>query len=195
MSFVEHEKREANFKIVYYGPPLAGKRSNMEWIYQHLATPGHGLEDVIVVHEDEPARAFGFCPPDIAPLEGLRVRVFLYTVPMSSMNDPLRSVILRGVDGVVFVCDSQPERMETNRLCREQLEDELAAQQRSLAELAHVMQYNKRDLENAVSVASMRTELNVHGAPDSEAVATRGENVAESLHGLIPLMLRMRPPR
>ena len=188
MSFINYSQREINCKIVYYGPGLCGKTTNLQHIYNktHPAVKG---EMVSLATETERTLFFDFLPLSLGEIRGFKTRFHLYTVPGQVFYDAARKLILRGVDGVVFVADSQIARMDANLESRENLATNLAEQGFPDEALPMVMQYNKRDLPQVADLAAMRQMLNPAGRPDMEASACRGEGVFETLKAIAKLVL------
>ncbi len=181
--------REIIAKIVYYGPPLGGKTTNLRTLYAGYP-PGSRGELVVVPAGGDRTMFFDFLPVEAGSLRGMRMRVQLYTVPGQVHYNATRQVVLRGVDGVVFVADSQRELLRVDREAYENLKENLALQGLTLAELPHVIQYNKRDLPDVVSVEDLDEMLNEYNVPFFEAVATVGIGVEETLQGVVKLVAR-----
>jgi len=188
MSFINYASREINCKIVYYGPGLCGKTTNLQFVYQKTATEAKG-KMISLATETERTLFFDFLPLALGEIRGFKTRFHLYTVPGQVFYDASRKLILKGVDGVVFVADSQEERMEANIESVENLRFNLQEQGYDLDKLPYVIQYNKRDLPNIVSVDELRRELNPTGVPDFEACAATGEGVFETLKAIAKLIL------
>ncbi len=180
MSFINYSSREINCKIVYYGPGLCGKTTNLQFIYSKTNPDVKG-KMISLATETERTLFFDFLPLALGEIRGFKTRFHLYTVPGQVFYDASRKLILKGVDGVVFVADSQVERMEANLESMDNLKLNLQEQGYDLASVPLVVQYNKRDLPNAAPVEEMRRLLNPGGAPDFEAAATSGEGVFETL--------------
>jgi len=181
--------REIIAKVVYYGPPLGGKTTNLRALYAGYPVGTRG-ELVVVPAGGDRTIFFDFLPVDAGTLRGMRMRVQLYTVPGQVHYNATRQVVLRGVDAVVFVADSQQELLRANRESWENLKENLALQGLSLTELPHVLQYNKRDLQDVLSIDDMDELLNEFNAPFYEAVATNGVGVEETLQGVVKLVAR-----
>ncbi|PWU16400.1 MAG: gliding-motility protein MglA [Bdellovibrio sp.] len=180
MSFFNHNAKEIHCKIVYYGPSLGGKTTNIQWIYQHTAQDQKSK--LAVLNTDvERTLFFDFLPLNIGEIRGYRTRFHLYSVPGQIVYDASRKLILKGLDGVVFVADSQMERMEENVESLRNLERNLESQGYNIREIPLVIQYNKRDLPNAASMRELRTHLNLYNSPEFEATASEGKGVTESL--------------
>ena len=188
MSFVNRMSKEINCKIVYYGAGLCGKTANLQYV--HAATKPESRGKMISLEtETERTLFFDFLPLDLGRISDHKVRFHLYTVPGQVFYDASRRLILKGADGVVYVADSQISRMEANIESRENLEQNLATYNASLATLPHVVQYNKRDLPEILPIADLRAALNPHAAPEYEAVAKTGAGVFDTLKGLAKLVL------
>ncbi|HXH76654.1 MAG TPA: ADP-ribosylation factor-like protein [Bacteriovoracaceae bacterium] len=180
MSFVNYHTKEINCKIVYYGPGLGGKTTNIQFIYQKTSSQNKG-QMITLNTENERTLFFDFLPLDLGEIRGFKTRFHLYTVPGQVFYEASRKLILRGVDGLVFVADSQVERMESNLESFRGLEKNLVDQGYDLAKVPMVMQWNKRDLPNIVPVEDLQFQLNKRKLPAFEAVATSGQGVFETL--------------
>ena len=180
MSFINYNAKEIHCKIVYYGPSLGGKTTNLQWIYQKSVTQDRS--DLVELPTDvERTLFFDFLPMEIGEIRGFKTRFHLYTVPGQVVYDASRRLILKGLDGVVFVADSQAERMEENLQSFRNLELNLEQQGYELRNLPLAIQYNKRDLPNALPIAELRNTLNPYNAPDFEGRAREGVGVFEAL--------------
>jgi hypothetical protein len=189
MAFINYSAREINCKLVYYGPGLCGKTTNLKHIYERTAEAARG-KMISLATETERTLFFDFLPLALGEIRGFRTRFHLYTVPGQVFYDASRKLILKGVDGVVFVADSQAERFEANLESIDNLRQNLREQGYDLERIPWVIQYNKRDLPNAVSLEEMRAALNPHGkVPDFEASAASGKGVFETLKALARLVL------
>ncbi|MBN2225585.1 MAG: gliding-motility protein MglA [Deltaproteobacteria bacterium] len=188
MSFINYPAREINCKIVYYGPGLCGKTTNLQWIYKKTNPDAKG-KMISLATETERTLFFDFLPLSLGEIRGFKTRFHLYTVPGQVFYDASRKLILKGVDGVVFVADSQIERMEANIESIENLKANLIEQGYSLDAIPYVVQYNKRDLPNAAPVSEMKKLLNPNGLPDFDSVATEGTGVFETLKAVAKLVL------
>lgn len=189
MSFINYSAREINCKIVYYGPGLCGKTTNLQHIYRKVDPAAKG-KLISLATETERTLFFDFMPLHLGEIRGFKVRLHLYTVPGQVFYDASRKLILKGADGIVFVADSQLERMESNIESLQNLEQNLAEQGLSLEKLPFVLQYNKRDLPNVVSVEDLQRALNGRSVPWYEAVATSGAGVFETLKAIAKLVLQ-----
>jgi mutual gliding-motility protein MglA len=188
MSFVNYQTKEINCKIVYYGPGLGGKTTNIQYVYQK--TSGDSKGNIISLNtENERTLFFDFLPLDLGEIRGFKTRFHLYTVPGQVFYEASRKLILRGVDGIVFVADSQVEKVEANRESLKGLEQNLREQGYSIEKLPLVMQWNKRDLPNVVPVSELEADLNKLGAPSFEAQAINGVGVFETLKTISKLVL------
>jgi mutual gliding-motility protein MglA len=188
MSFINYMAREITCKIVYYGPGLCGKTTNLQFIYERTNPAAKG-KLISLATETERTLFFDFLPLTLGDIRGFKARFQLYTVPGQVFYDASRKLILNRVDGVVFVADSQIERAEANIESLENLKTNLAEQNYSLEKLPFVIQYNKRDLPNVADVVELRELLNPAGVPDYEAVARKGDGVFETLKGVAKLVL------
>lgn len=180
MSFINYSAREINCKIVYYGPGLCGKTTNLLYIYKKTNPDSKG-KMISLATETERTLFFDFLPLSLGSIRGFKVRFHLYTVPGQVFYDASRKLILRGVDGVVFVGDSQVERMEANVESIENLRKNLQEQGFNPDSIPFVVQYNKRDLPNVVPSGEMEKALNPRKVPSFEAVAMSGTGVFETL--------------
>jgi mutual gliding-motility protein MglA len=188
MSFINYSSREINCKIVYYGPGLCGKTTNLHYIYKKTNPDSKG-KMISLATETERTLFFDFLPLALGEIRGFKTRFHLYTVPGQVFYDASRKLILKGVDGVVFVADSQVERMEANVESVENLRINLAEQGYNLDAIPYVIQYNKRDLPNVVPVAEMKKALNPRGVPDFESVASEGGGVFDTLKSIAKLVI------
>lgn len=188
MSFINYASREINCKIVYYGPGLCGKTTNLQFVYQKTAPEAKG-KMISLATETERTLFFDFLPLMLGEIRGFKTRFHLYTVPGQVFYDASRKLILKGVDGVVFVADSQEERMDANTESLDNLRSNLEEQGYDLDKLPFVIQYNKRDLPYIVSVEELRRELNLTGVPEFEACASNGDGVFETLKAVAKLIL------
>jgi signal recognition particle receptor subunit beta len=183
MSFINYSSREINCKIVYYGPGLCGKTTNLQYIYNKTNPDAKG-KMISLATETERTLFFDFLPLSLGEIRGFKTRFHLYTVPGQVFYDASRRLILKGVDGVVFVADSQEARFEANIESLENLRTNLAEQGYNLDKLPYIVQYNKRDMPEVMSVEDLRKELNPTNVPDFEAVATVGTGVFETLRAV-----------
>lgn len=180
MTFINYAAREINCKIVYYGPGLGGKTTNIQFIYDKT-NPNTKGKLISLATETDRTLFFDFLPLDLGTVRGFKIRFHLYTVPGQVFYDASRKLILKGVDGVVFVADSQVERMEANEESVYNLDINLKEQGYDLKNIPYILQLNKRDLPNIVSVDEIVKKLQKKGEPYFEAVAPKGIGVFESL--------------
>lgn len=188
MSFINYAKREIQCKLVYYGPGRAGKTTNVEHIHQHTLPQACGRL-IKLDTETERTLFFDFMPLSLGKVRGFDVRFHLYTVPGQVFYEATRKLVLRGVDGLVFVADSQQCRMDANLESMANLHTNLAEQGQELTRLAFAIQYNKRDAPGVVPLDELRAALNPTRALDFEAVAAQGVGVFETLKAISKLML------
>jgi hypothetical protein len=188
MSFINYMAREINCKIVYYGPGLCGKTTNLQYIYDRTNPDAKG-KMISLATETERTLFFDFLPLSLGEIRGFKTRFHLYTVPGQVFYDASRKLILKGVDGVVFVADSQIMRMEANMESLDNLRTNLIEQGYMLERIPYVVQYNKRDLPAVAEVDELREMLNSEGVPDFEAVARTGVGVFETLKAVAKLVL------
>ena len=188
MSMINYASREINCKLVYYGPGLGGKTTNLEFVYNKVA-PGSRGKMISLATETERTLFFDFLPVDLGTIRGFKVKFHLYTVPGQVYYNASRKLILKGVDGVVFVADSQIERMEANIESLDNLRLNLTDQGYNLDKLPYVVQYNKRDLPNAAPLDQLREVLNPTKAPEFEACATSGAGVFDTLKAVAKSVL------
>ena len=188
MSFINYSSREINCKIVYYGPGLCGKTTNLQHIYQKTNPDVKG-KMISLATETERTLFFDFLPLALGEIRGFKTRFHLYTVPGQVFYDASRKLILKGVDGVVFVADSQEARMDANVESLRNLDENLRENGFDLRSIPYVLQLNKRDLPTAVTVEEMYRVLNLKGEPTFEAVATQGMGVFETLKAVAKQVL------
>ena len=188
MSFVNYHTKEINCKIVYYGPGLGGKTTNIQHVYQKTAA-GNKNQLVTLNTTNERTLFFDFLPLEFKNIRGFKTRFHLYTVPGQVFYESSRRLILRGVDGIVFVADSQVERMEANIESLEGLKKNLTDHGYDLTKVPMVMQWNKRDLPNVSSEEDLERKLNFLDAPSFTASAVNGEGVFETLKTISKLVL------
>lgn len=180
MSFINYNAKEIHCKVVYYGPSLGGKTTNIQWVYQKTAEDQRSK--LVALNTDiERTLFFDFLPLNVGDIRGFKTRFHLYTVPGQVVYDASRKLILKGLDGVIFVADSQIERMDENVESLHNLERNLQQQGYDIREVPLIMQYNKRDLPNVASLAEMRSALNPYNATEIEGCASEGKGVFESL--------------
>jgi signal recognition particle receptor subunit beta len=197
MSFINFPAREITCKIVYYGPGLCGKTTNVQLLHDRTVDTARGRL-VSLKTDTERTLFFDFLPLDLGSVGGYRLRLSLYTVPGQIFYRASRKLILQGLDGVVFVADSQAARLEADAESLEDLRDNLAEQGRTLRDVPYVLQYNKRDLPGVVPLPELRAALNPEGAPEIEASAANGRGVFETLKAVarrVLLDLKTAPRR
>ncbi|HEV2498480.1 MAG TPA: ADP-ribosylation factor-like protein [Terriglobia bacterium] len=183
MSFVNKALCEINCKIVYYGAGLGGKTTNLQWIFEQTARD-KGEKMLSLATENDRTLFFDFLPLDLGTLRGFKVRLHLYTVPGQISYQASRKLILRGVDGVVFVADSLSSRMEANLAAIEDLQQNLKELGEDFRKLPYVLQINKRDLAGAVSTSQMTSLLARKDEPVFEAIASQGVGVLDTLKSI-----------
>jgi signal recognition particle receptor subunit beta len=188
MSFINYSSREINCKIVYYGPGLCGKTTNLQYVYAKTNPEAKG-KMISLATETERTLFFDFLPLSLGEIRGFKTRFHLYTVPGQVFYDASRKLILKGVDGVVFVADSQIERMEANLESVENLRVNLAEQGYDLDRVPYVIQYNKRDLPNIATVEELHRLVNPRNVPEYQAVAPTGVGVFDTLKAVAKLVL------
>lgn len=188
MTFINYASREINCKIVYYGPGLCGKTTNLQHIYDSTAPQAKG-KLISLATETDRTLFFDFMPLELGTVRGFKTRFHLYTVPGQVYYDASRKLILKGVDGVVFVADSQEERMDANIESLYNLEENLKSQGYDLMKIPYVLQLNKRDLPNVISVEELTSELNRKNEPVYEAVASKGDGVFDTLKAVAKQVL------
>jgi hypothetical protein len=189
MTFINYASREINCKIVYYGPGLCGKTTNLQYIYDKTNPNAKG-KLISLATETDRTLFFDFLPLELGTVRGFRTRFHLYTVPGQVFYDASRKLILKGVDGVIFVADSQVERMDANVESVENLQANLKTQGYDIDTIPFVLQLNKRDLPNVAPVEEMKSLLMRREQPVFEAVAAKGPGVFETLKGVAKLVLQ-----
>jgi signal recognition particle receptor subunit beta len=188
MTFINYASREINCKIVYYGPGLCGKTTNLQHIFESTAPQSRG-KLISLATETDRTLFFDFMPLELGTVRGFKTRFHLYTVPGQVFYDASRKLILKGVDGVVFVADSQEERMDANVESLYNLEENLQTQGYDLMKLPYVLQLNKRDLPNIIPVEELTAELRRKEEPVVEAVASNGSGVFDTLKAVAKQVL------
>jgi len=189
MSMINYASREINCKIVYYGTGLGGKTTNLEYVYSRVNPEAKG-KMISLATETERTLFFDFLPIDLGEVKGFKTRFHLYTVPGQVYYNASRKLILKGVDGVIFVADSQRERMEANIEAMHNLYENLESYGYDLTKIPFALQYNKRDLSNAMEVEELRSQLNPGKVPDFEGVAVEGKGVFETLGAVSKLVVQ-----
>ena len=188
MPFINFPAREINCKLVYYGPGLGGKTANLQWIYDHTGAAQKG-KMISLATETDRTLFFDFLPIDLGTVRGFKTRIHLYTVPGQVFYEASRKLILKGADGVVFVADSQEERLDANLETLDNLREHLKEHKLDFNTIPYVLQLNKRDLPGVLSVADLSKQLQVKGEPVNEAVAITGQGVFETLREVAKLVL------
>ena len=189
MVFFNYALRKLNAKIVYYGPGLCGKTSNLQWIHDHFEGGSRG-KMISLATEGDRTIFFDLLPIDIGTIRGMAVTLQLYTVPGQVHYNATRQLVLKSADGVVFVADSQRAMLTSNQESWTNLKENLLLQGVELARFPHVIQFNKRDLRDILTVEDMDEAINEYDAPIFESVATEGIGVQESLEGIVKLVMR-----
>jgi mutual gliding-motility protein MglA len=188
MVLFNYATKEITAKIVYYGPGLCGKTTNLQFVYDSLPSNNKSKMLSLATKTDR-TLFFDFLPLDLGKIRGMRTKLQLYTVPGQVYYNSTRQLVLKGADGIVFVADSQDFALDANMESLQNLEDNLKRQGIRMREMPMVIQYNKRDLPNTLAVAEMNKEVNKLQAPTFESVATTGLGVEETLKGITQLVL------
>src|SRR5215217_5783084 len=188
MVLFNYATKEITAKIVYYGPGLCGKTTNLQFVYDSLPSNNKSKMLSLATKTDR-TLFFDFLPLDLGKIRGMRTKLQLYTVPGQVYYNSTRQLVLKGADGVVFVADSQDFALDANLESLQNLDDNLKRQGIRMREMPLVIQYNKRDLPNALPVDEVDPELNKMGVPTFESVATTGLGVEETLKGITQLVL------
>lgn len=188
MVSINYSSREVCCKIVYYGPGLSGKTTNLQYVHAKVPQNTRG-KLISLATEADRTLYFDFLPINIGSINGFSAKFQLYTVPGQVYYNATRKLVLRGVDGIVFVADSQPDKMDENIESLMNLEDNLAEYGYAITDVPIVIQYNKRDLPNILPVDQLETQLNSRGWPHFEASATVGNGVFDTLKMIIKLVL------
>ncbi|MBN1196834.1 MAG: GTPase domain-containing protein [Candidatus Aminicenantes bacterium] len=188
MSFLNYSTREINFKIVYYGPGLSGKTTNIKYIYEKIKSENKG-KLVSLATETERTLFFDFFPLDLGQIKGYKVKFHLYTVPGQIYYSSSRKLILKGVDGLVFVADSQRERFEANIESLEDMLENLREYKLNFEQMPYVLQLNKRDLPNITPADELISVLRKKDEPVTEAIATKGDGVIDTLKQISRLVM------
>src|SRR4029453_8364553 len=189
MVLFNYSTKELTAKVVYYGPGLCGKTTNLQWIHEKLPIKNKG-KMLSLATETDRTLFFDFLPIELGTIRGMRTRIQLYTVPGQVFYNAPRRMVLKGADCVVFVCDSQEPVLEANLESMENMRQNLEANEIDAEELPLVLQYNKRDLPNALPIEILNERLNPRSAPFFEAIAVKGIGVEETLKGVTGLVFR-----
>jgi signal recognition particle receptor subunit beta len=186
--FINFPAREINCKLVYYGPGLGGKTANLQWIYDHTGENQKG-KMISLATETDRTLFFDFLPLDLGTVRGFKTRFHLYTVPGQVFYEASRRLILKSADGVVFVADSQEERLDANLETLDNLREHLRDHNLDFNTIPYVLQLNKRDLPNILPVDELKKQLQVKGESTIEAVAVTGQGVFDTLKEVAKLVL------
>lgn len=189
MSLINYSSREINCKIVYYGPGLCGKTTNIQYVYNKV-DPGTKGKLITLATEMDRTLFFDFLPLELGTVKGFKTRFHLYTVPGQVYYDASRKLILRGVDGIVFVADSQSSRYDANIESLYNLHENLEEYKLKIEDIPFVIQYNKRDMPDIISLEELEQELNPEGYPSFEAIAVTGEGVFDTLKAVAKGVLK-----
>ena len=189
MSLINYSSREINCKIVYYGAGLCGKTTNIQYVYNKV-DPGTKGKLITLATEMDRTLFFDFLPLELGTVKGFKTRFHLYTVPGQVYYDASRKLILRGVDGIVFVADSQASRFDANIESLYNLHENLEEYKLKIEDIPFVIQYNKRDMPDIISIDELEQELNPEGYPNYEAVAVTGEGVFDTLKAVAKGVLK-----
>ncbi len=189
MALLDSSKKEINAKIVYYGPGLSGKTSNIQFVYRKLK-PEHRGKLMTLATQTDRTLFFDFLPVELGEIRGLKVRFQIYTVPGQVFYNATRKLVLKNVDGIIFVADSQKKMFNENLESLKNLEDNLRFYNKPLQDIPLVFQYNKRDLPEVSPVEELQEKLNRWGAPSFGAVAQRGEGVLQTLTTITKLVIQ-----
>lgn len=189
MSLINYSSREINCKIVYYGPGLCGKTTNIQYVYNKV-DPGTKGKLITLATEMDRTLFFDFLPLELGTVKGFKTRFHLYTVPGQVYYDASRKLILRGVDGIVFVADSQTSRYDANIESLYNLHENLEEYKLRVEDIPFIIQYNKRDMPDIISLEDLEMELNPEKYPSFEAVAVRGDGVFDTLKSVAKGVLK-----
>ncbi len=189
MSMINYASREINCKIVYYGPGLGGKTTSLEYVYSRVNPDTRG-KMISLATETDRTLFFDFLPIDLGSIRGFKTRFHLYTVPGQVYYNASRKLILKGVDGIIFVADSQTSRAEANIESMHNLYENLETYGYDLNQIPFAIQYNKRDLPDILPTHELRAQLNPQGVPDFETIATRGDGVFDTLKAVSKLVVK-----
>jgi len=189
MPVIDFHKKVVNFKIVYYGPGLSGKTTNIQYIHEQIKPELKGKLVSLATQTDR-TLFFDFLPMDLGEMSGYKIRLHLYTVPGQVHYNATRKLVLKGVDGVVFVADSQSSMKDANIESFLNLEKNLHSYGKSLEDIPHLIQGNKRDLDDLTPMADLESILNRYGAPVVEAVATDGPGVLDTLREVVKIVIK-----
>jgi len=188
MSFLNSSQKEINFKIVYYGSALSGKTTCLK--FMHERSDGKDISKITIDTGNDRTLFFDFVPLFLSKINGYKTRFHLYTVPGQPLYDDSRKMILKGVDGIIFVVDSLLDKTEFNLKALENLKANLAEEGLSFDQVPIVFQYNKRDLPNTANLDALRKLMNPQKAPDIESIATSGEGVFQAFKEIAKLVIQ-----
>lgn len=186
--FIDWKNKEIVFKIVYYGPGLGGKTTNLEFIHAHL-NPSLRSELISFKTKQDRTLYFDFMQMGLPPIDGKKPRFHLYTIPGQVQYGYGRKLVISGADAIVFVADSQKARMDENLASLADLQEKLSLYKKSLQKVPWIIQYNKRDLPHCATIPALQSKLNFMNVPHFEAVATTGLGVFETLKSIIQMAL------
>jgi signal recognition particle receptor subunit beta len=189
MVLFNYSTKELTAKVVYYGPGLCGKTTNLQWVHEKLPIKNKG-KMLSLATETDRTLFFDFLPIEIGTIRGMRTRIQLYTVPGQVFYNATRRMVLKGADAVVFVCDSQEAMLDANLESYENMRQNLEANEIDPEELPIVLQYNKRDLPNALPIEILNERMNPHNVPFNEAVAVKGVGVEDTLKAVTKLVFK-----
>lgn len=189
MVLFNYATKELTAKVVYYGPGLCGKTTNLQYIYDTLPGQAKGKMLSLATKTDR-TLFFDFLPIDLGKIRGMKTKIQLYTVPGQVFYDTTRKLVLKGADGVVFVADSQSAMLEANKDSFQNLATNLREQNIEIDKMPHVIQYNKRDMKNVMTLEELEREVNIYGVPSFEGVAVKGIGVFETLKGISKVVLK-----
>ena len=187
MSLFNYNSKEIHCKIIYYGPSGSGKTSNIKWICRN--TQDQKMDVFSIPLKTKPSTFFDFLPLDIGDIRGFKTRFHLYTIPGNTIFETSQKLLLKGTDGILFVADSQKDKMQENQDSMNQLKKYLSEEGLSLEKTPMVIQYNKRDLSEIHSVTEMRAALNHYNHPDFPACADKGQAVFDPLKTLLKMAI------
>jgi len=189
MTMINYASREINCKVVYYGSGLGGKTTNLEYVYSRVNPDAKG-KMISLATETERTLFFDFLPIDLGEIRGFKTRFHLYTVPGQVYYNASRRLILKGVDGLIFVADSQRSRLEANIEAMHNLYENMESYGYDIDTIPFVIQYNKRDLPDIMSTEELRSVLNPMNVPDYDAVAIEGDGVFQTLSAVSKLVVK-----
>ncbi len=188
MTIINYEARVITAKIVYYGPGLSGKTTNLKVIYSKIKPENRGKLITLATQTDR-TLFFDFLPVDFGEIKGYKTKFQIYTVPGQVFYNSTRKLLLKGADGIIFVADSSPSMLDENRESLKNLEENLKSYNVKITDIPIVMQYNKRDLSDAISIEALEKELNPGKLPYFEAIAINGTSVLETLSAIIKMVI------